>query len=229
MGRKNRMTTNVANNGNGIVATLEVKQEEQPSQETLLAAQRALEQADPRDGSGVTDDNPETGPDEDDTDYARSPEGQRSGRSWPEEQVKDTRHHGPYATEEEAKANPVKYGSKSKKAGETLALHCVALANYPTQYWYGMNYHHAAIQALKAWGGTVAMCGSGRGSAMVAANNRATEAEMRAAQALQAKLDAENAQFTQLVLLVKACGPVALTTIQDVELRQRVESAIAQG
>lgn len=220
------MTTSTINNGTTKTKNKKKREEKR---------QREQQNVDTRDGSGVTDNNPQTGPDKRDTDYARSPEGQKNGQSQPEEQeeqpeeqVKDSRHHGPYASIEEARQHPVHY-QEGKNKGKILSLYTVSLANYPTQYWYGMNYHHAAIQYLKNIGGTVSLCGSGRGSAMVAANNRATEAEMRAAQALQAKLDAENAQFTQLVLLVKACGPVALTTIQDVELRQRVESAIAQG
>lgn len=141
---------------------------------------------------------------------------------------------GPWQTEAEAKANPV----KGVKTGKTLDLYLVTVPGGYSRYWYGMNYHHAAIQALKDAGGTVSMCGSGRGSAVAAANGRATEAEMRAAAALADKLAAEKAaqqvqdsMVSQMVLLIRsmpeATRQAAIDGIADATIKDRVTAGLA--
>ncbi len=193
-------TKNAAKNTN--TANNGTTTEPQPSAETLAAAQTALTQ-------GTV--NPTV------TETTVTDDDAGSGKK------------GPWASESEAKANPV----VGKKTGKSLDLYCLSLTGFPTQWWYGMNYH-AAIQALKAWGGTVSMCGSGRGSAVASANNRASEAEVRAAAALRDKLAAQqtaDSMVSQMVLLIRSMPEAmragVLATISDANIRDRVQAGLS--
>ncbi len=227
----------------------------QPSQETIYAANKALLGG--ADTTTVVNTPTTTAqPEPQETTIAIDANGKVIGDTTTEPgEGADTtgRVHGPYTSEEEARKSPVVYGSKSKKNGETLPLHVVSIdlatlkalvvraeanGGELAEYLYGMNYHHAAIQFLKSIGGEVSQSGgSGRGKskAVAVANKRASEAEMIAANAVQAKIDAENSEFARLVLLVKKIvaggmdANMVLDTVQNVELRQRVESAVAAG
>lgn len=194
--------------------TATVATEPQPSAETLAAAQKALDN-----GQTQPTVNP---PAESKPETADADADVGSGKK------------GPWATEAEAKANPV----KGQKTGKTLDLYLVTVPGGYSRYWYGMNYHHAAIQALKDAGGTVSMCGSGRGSAVAAANGRATEAEMRAAAALADKLAAEKAaqqvqdsMVSQMVLLIRsmpeATRQAAIDGIADKAIKDRVMAGLS--
>lgn len=143
------------------------------------------------------------------------------------------RVHGPYASEAEAKAKPVLY-TEGKNKGQPLAVYAVSLNHYPTVYFYGMNYHHASILALKHWGGTVSMTGgSGRGSAVAAANGRATEAEMHRAAAERDKIAAQqvaDSMVSQMVLLIRSMPETmrqtAIDGIADKSIRDRVTAGL---
>lgn len=235
-----------------LLAAAQAKAATQPTVDTsnasLLAGEQAIVQSDAS--------KPEQGSD-------TQPTAQEDGGDTAESNGKpDARKHGPYTSQEEAekypvyqlkpmvnaKVNPVAphYVTLDSKPSmiavyKPLGLHTVALAGHPTQYWFAMNYHHAAIQYLKTIGGNVSLCGSGKGrsSAVATANLRASEAEQRAAAAqadlIAAKQVADSqrtANVLRMVALVRSLVAAGMSAdmvygTMDATMRAEVEAGMA--
>lgn len=163
-----------------------------------------------------------------------------------------------YRTEAEARANPIKYGDKSKKVGEVRPTYMVAIpiasllklveeakANngLVARYTNAMNYHHGMNGCGRDMGMVATMLGdgkgSGRGKALAAARNeaavqagRASESEQRAVAAENARIKAEqdsiNGMVGMLGMMNAETRDMCLAGMTP-HIRQAVMAAMANG